>query len=90
MDREPGRVIYTSMLNERGGIESDLTAIRIREDLYRLYVGTASIKRDLAWLHRHISDDERVTITDVTDSYAVLGLMGRSRQQSQPRLAQIS
>jgi 4-methylaminobutanoate oxidase (formaldehyde-forming) len=76
MDREPGRVIYTSMLNERGGIESDLTAIRVRKDLYRLYVGTASIKRDLAWLHRHRKVDERVTVTDVTDNYAVLGLMG--------------
>jgi len=76
MDRPPGRAIYTSMLNERGGIESDLTAIRVQQNRYRLYVGTAAIKRDLAWLHRHRLADERVTITDVTDAYAVLGLMG--------------
>ncbi|MGI9418028.1 MAG: GcvT family protein [Geminicoccaceae bacterium] len=76
MDRSPGRAVYTSMLNDRGGIESDLTAIRVREDLYRLYAGTTGIKRDLAWLRRHRSDDERVTITDRTKDYAVLGLMG--------------
>ena len=75
MDRSPGRAIYTSMLNERGGIECDLTAIRIREDLYRLYVGTTGIKRDLAWLRSHLHE-ERVTITDCTENYAVLGLMG--------------
>ncbi|MGI9508260.1 MAG: glycine cleavage T C-terminal barrel domain-containing protein [Geminicoccaceae bacterium] len=76
MDRRPGRAIYTSMLNERGGIESDLTAVRLRSDLYRLYVGTGSLKRDLNWLHCHRLDDERVTITDRTEDHAMLGLMG--------------
>jgi 4-methylaminobutanoate oxidase (formaldehyde-forming) len=76
MNRGAGSAIYTSMLNERGGIESDLTAIRIRETLYRLYVSTGGIKRDLAWLRRHRGDDERVTITDRTEDYVVLGLMG--------------
>ncbi len=75
MDRTPGRAIYTSMLNDRAGIESDLTAIRIAEDHYRLFVGTAAIRRDMAWLLRHL-DGERVTLTDSTQDYAVLGLMG--------------
>ncbi|MEL6963706.1 MAG: glycine cleavage T C-terminal barrel domain-containing protein, partial [Pseudomonadota bacterium] len=75
-DRTPGRVIYTSMLNDRGGIESDLTMIRLSDELYRLYVGTNSIKRDLAWLRHHRHADERLTITDCTLDYAVLGLMG--------------
>ena len=41
MRRDPGRAIYTAMLNERGGYESDLTALRIGQDNYRLYVGTS-------------------------------------------------
>lgn len=76
VDQSPGRVIYTSMLNERGGIESDLTMIRLNDELYRLYVGTSSIKRDLAWLQRHRRADEHVAMTDCTLDYAVLGLMG--------------
>ena len=32
--------VYTLMLNERGGIESDLVALRLDETQYRLYVGT--------------------------------------------------
>ena len=76
MDRPPGRAIYTSMLNERGGIESDLTAVRFAEDRYRLYVGTTAIKRDLAWLTRHARETEAITLTDVTQAYAVIALMG--------------
>ena len=83
MDRPVGRAIYTSMLNERGGIESDLTAIRISEDHYRLHVGTTAIRRDMAWLKRHLRDGERVTVTDTSAAYAVLGLMG----PDSPRIA---
>ncbi len=76
MDRLPGRAIYSAILNLRGGIESDLTAIRIAEDHYRLFVGTTAIKRDMAWLKRHLMDGEDVALTDSTEDYAVLGLMG--------------
>jgi 4-methylaminobutanoate oxidase (formaldehyde-forming) len=76
MRRDPGRAIYTAMLNERGGYESDLTALRMAQDIYRLYVGTSAIKRDLAWLRRHLQEDEQVKIDDQTDQFAVLALMG--------------
>ena len=76
MSRPAGRAIYTAMLNQHGGIESDLTALRLSEDDYRLYVGTTAIRRDLAWLRRHLEDGEDVSIANETDDYAVLGLMG--------------
>ncbi|MGR3913724.1 MAG: FAD-dependent oxidoreductase [Gammaproteobacteria bacterium] len=76
MCRPPGRVIYTAMLNSRGGFESDLTALRLARDEYLLYTGTAAIRRDLAWLKRHLRHGEKVRIADVTEQYAVLGLMG--------------
>ncbi|MCP4875550.1 MAG: FAD-dependent oxidoreductase [Gammaproteobacteria bacterium] len=78
MTRPPGRAIYTAMLNQRGGYESDLTALRINANEYRLYVGTSAIKRDLAWLKRHLKPGQQVELTDVTDAYAVLALMGPS------------
>ncbi len=76
MARTPGCVIYTAMLNERGGIESDLAALRLNDDSYRLYTGTAAIKRDMTWLRRQIKSSETVAFTDETESYAVIGLMG--------------
>ena len=76
MQRAPGRVIYTAMLNERGGYESDLTAMRLDSETYHLYTGTSAIKRDLSWLRNHISHGERVQISDITEQYAVLAFMG--------------
>ena len=64
------------MLNGSGGFESDLTALRLSDDCYRLQTGSAAIKRDRAWLQRHLRDDERVIIADETDGYAILALMG--------------
>ena len=76
MSRPPGRAVYTLMLNERGGIEGDLVAMRLDVEDYRLYVGTAAIKRDLAWLRRHLDANEAVTLDDETDAHAVLALTG--------------
>ena len=87
MTRSPGRVIYTAMLNSRGGYESDLTALRLGSEEYRLYVGSSAIKRDIAWLRRQQLPGERVEFTDVTDAYAVLGLMGPEGGTIAERLA---
>lgn len=75
MAKAPGSVIYTAILNDRGTYESDITGQRIAHDHYRLFVGTNAIKRDMVWFQRH-SDGYDVTLTDSTEDYAVLGLMG--------------
>ena len=85
MTRPAGRAIYTAMLNERGGIESDLTALRLGATDYRLYVGTTAIKKDLAWLRRHLQPGEAVILEDETKAYAVLGLMGPEAGAIAPR-----
>ena len=77
----PGGVIYTAMLNERGGIEADVTVTRIGEDVYLIVTGGATATRDFAWVEKHIPDDAYAVLTDVTSAYAVLGVMGpRSRE----------
>ena len=75
MDRPPGRAVYTAVLNESGTYENDLTAHRIDRDHYRLFVGAASIKRDLAWFNRYATNFE-VALVDSTEEFAVLSLMG--------------
>ena len=75
MDVAEGRIVYTQMLNARGGIECDLTVTRLSETAYFLVVPAATVQRDLAWLRRHAGDDP-VVILDVTASEAVLPLMG--------------
>jgi len=75
MDVASGRIVYTQMLNARGGIESDLTVTRLSETAFLLVVPGATLQRDLAWLKRHLMDEFAV-ITDVTAGEAVLCLMG--------------
>ncbi len=75
VDVEAGRIVYTQMLNARGGIESDLTVTRLSETAFLLVVPGATLQRDLAWLRRHLGDAFAV-ITDVTAGEAVLCVMG--------------
>ena len=76
MRRAPGSILFSLLLNSRGGIVDDMTVLRLTEERYRLSVGTGSVKRVIAWLCRHLRDDERVDITDETDRHAVLALAG--------------
>ncbi|SEN77700.1 4-methylaminobutanoate oxidase (formaldehyde-forming) [Pseudorhodobacter antarcticus] len=74
VDVAVGRIVYTQMLNPRGGIESDLTVTRLSETAYLMVVPGATLQRDLAWLRRHL--DGFVVVTDVTAAEAVLCVMG--------------
>jgi 4-methylaminobutanoate oxidase (formaldehyde-forming) len=75
MDVKVGRVVYGQMLNEKGGIECDLTVTRLSETAWLLVVPGATLQRDLAWLRRHVGEDFAV-VTDVTASEAVFCVMG--------------
>ena len=75
VDVEVGQLVYTQMLNERGGIESDLTVTRLSETAFLMVVPAATVMRDIAWLKRHLGD-EFVVITDTTVQEAVLCIMG--------------
>ncbi len=75
LDVPPGRIVYTQMLNQRGGIESDLTVTRLSKTAFFLVVPGATLQRDLAWLRKHLGDEFAI-ITDVTSAESVLCLMG--------------
>jgi 4-methylaminobutanoate oxidase (formaldehyde-forming) len=78
--RPVGKVTYTHFLNERGGIEADLTITRLAEDKFLMVTAAAAQHRDMSWVQRHLDPEAHVTLTDVTSGYAVLSLMGpRSR-----------
>ncbi|UIJ91803.1 FAD-dependent oxidoreductase [Sinorhizobium meliloti] len=76
MDVQPGRIVYTQMLNKRGGIESDLTVTRLSPHAFFAVVPGATLQRDLAWMRKQLRADEFVVITDVTAAESVLVLMG--------------
>ena len=73
---KPGKVKYSLILDKYGGIQTDLIVVRLNEDLYRLYVGTNSIKKNISLLNQYINEKTNLKICDVTDRYAVIGIMG--------------
>jgi glycine/D-amino acid oxidase-like deaminating enzyme/glycine cleavage system aminomethyltransferase T len=81
-----GRIVYTQWLNERGGIEADLTITRETRDRFLIVTGAATQTRDLAWLRRNVPDDARAVAFDATSAYAVLGVMGPKSRELLSRL----
>jgi 4-methylaminobutanoate oxidase (formaldehyde-forming) len=76
VDVEPGRVVYTQWLNERGGIEADLTVTRLEEDRFLVVTGAAPQTRDMAWLRRHTPEDAHCVATDITSGLPMIAVMG--------------
>ncbi len=78
IDRPVGSVVYTQLLNRRGGIEADLTVTRLDETTFLLVTGTAVGNHDAAWLRQHLPADGSVTLRDITASRVCYGLWGPS------------
>lgn len=76
MDVPAGRVVYTQMLNRRGGIECDLTATRLAPERFLLITGTAFGHHDMGWIRKQLTLEDQVEVRDVTSSLACFGLWG--------------
>ena len=86
VDVEPGRLVYTTWVNEQGGIMADGTVTRLAEDRYLLMVSDVIHRRVPSWLRRHTRDDEFVVVTDVTSGYALFSLQGPKSRELLQRL----
>ncbi len=75
VDRPVGSLIYTQMLNDKGGIEADVTVVRLSFDSYYIVTGTGFATRDFHWISKGLAGFN-ATLTDITSSNSVLSLMG--------------
>lgn len=81
VNQRPGRLIYTQWLNERGGIEADLTVTRLDEQSYLIVTAAETEVRDFSWLKSHIPSDAHCILTNVTSAMGIISIMGpRSRE----------
>ena len=76
IDVPVGRMVYTAMLNSRGGFESDLTVMRLADERFQIITGSAQPQRDRDWIERHVEPHEHVVITDVSAMSSVISVMG--------------
>lgn len=75
VDRPVGSLIYTQMLNDKGGIEADVTVVRLSHDSNYIVTGTGFATRDFHWISKGLAGFN-ATLTDITASNSVLSLMG--------------
>ncbi|MFO0513614.1 MAG: FAD-dependent oxidoreductase [Rhodobacterales bacterium] len=76
IDRALGSLTYTQMLNDRGGIEADVTVARVARDEFYIVTGTGFATHDFDWISRNLPASARAELVDVTSGSAVLSLMG--------------
>jgi 4-methylaminobutanoate oxidase (formaldehyde-forming) len=85
LEGAPGRVIYTQMLNERGGIEADVTFLHLGPDRYLMVTGSGFGIRDSNWLARQLPPG--IMLRDVTSAYATLNLCGPKAREVLARVS---
>jgi glycine cleavage system aminomethyltransferase T/glycine/D-amino acid oxidase-like deaminating enzyme len=77
IDRPVGSVVYTQFLNDRGGIEADVTVTRLQDTQFRVVTGAGTIDSDLGWLRLNLrEEDGAVELRDASEEFAVIGLWG--------------
>lgn len=76
VDVAPGKLVYTQWLNEKAGIEADLTVTRLSETAYLIVTGAETEIKDFNWLKRHTPDDAHAVLTNVSSAMGVISIMG--------------
>lgn len=76
---QPGKALYSAMLNASGGVIDDLIVYFMSDDWFRLVVNSATREKDLAWIREH-AQPFSVTI-QVRDDLALIAVQGPNAQQ---------
>src|SRR5215475_11485949 len=76
LDVTPGRVVYTSLLDERGGFKADLTVMRLGAAHFRVVTGGATGMAEKKWFTDHLPTDGTAALADLTSAWTTLGLWG--------------
>ena len=80
MERPVGRVTYTTLLNEKGGITSDLTITRLADDEFLVVDGAGTGLRTISRIRDHAPTDGSVRVADDTSGWCCLGIWGPNAQ----------
>jgi glycine cleavage system aminomethyltransferase T/glycine/D-amino acid oxidase-like deaminating enzyme len=74
MNVAPGRVVYTPIIDERGGFRADLTIMRLGDNHFRVVTGGLHGNLDRKWFENHLSGN--AWVVDRTNAYTTIGLWG--------------
>jgi len=71
----PGKIIYSTMLAEDGGVIDDLLVMSITETFYHIVVNSANIDKDYGWIKAKI-EKNGIKVENVSDKFAIIALQG--------------
>jgi len=75
--RPVGSVVYTQLLDRRGGIAGDVTITRLGPHRFRLVTGAGYVNSDLGWLRlEQREEDGPVDLRETTEDLCVVGIWG--------------
>ena len=81
-----GKVVYTQWLDERGGINADLSIVKVDDDRFWVVTSIGSFNRDWWHLKKHLHGD--VTLTDISQQYACLSLQGPNARNTLAKIVE--
>lgn len=88
VDVPVGRIVYTAMLNDAAGTESDLTVVRLGDSEFLVVTSAGQATKDYWWIKRKVEDEAAAaTVQDVTSSYGVLAVCGPSSRELLSRVS---
>jgi len=77
--QQPGKALYSAMLNESGGVVDDLIVYFLQEDWFRLIVNAATRDKDLAWI-RQVAAGYEIAVSELAGT-AMLAVQGPEARQ---------
>ncbi|MEY3965056.1 MAG: hypothetical protein RL263_225 [Bacteroidota bacterium] len=84
-----GRVQYSCMPNDQGGIIDDLLVYRFAADKYFLVINASNIEKDLAWMHKQ-NEKFGATIENKSDDYSLLAIQGPKAIAALQKLTEVN
>lgn len=84
-----GRVQYSCMPNDEGGIVDDLLVYRFNEEKYLLVINASNIDKDVAWMTKQ-NEKFGATITNASDDYSLLAVQGPNAIHTLQKLTSVN
>jgi glycine cleavage system aminomethyltransferase T len=76
MDVAVGRVVYTQLLSEAGGIKADVTVFRLASEAFRIVDAGFAGPADRKWLEDLLPDDGSAQLFDATSAWSMIAVWG--------------
>lgn len=84
---EIGKIIYTLICNQDGGIIDDLLVYSLRANEYLLVVNASNIEKDFNWIKKHVL--EKTEVENLSNQYAMFALQGPESKKILTQLTDI-